>query len=988
MKSLLTYRSLYPHPLSPPLALRERGTGGEGSAFASLRDASLAVAAILALAFLLCMPSGFVTAQSTARIVAKVTDAKTGEGLPGANVTVKGTYYGGTSDIEGNVRIEKVNPGAYTIEVSLLGYKLVQFTNVKVEAGQTTTIRPKLEETVLALDQDVVIVGEKPLFDIQETASRRNVNQADIQASAVQNVQEVVAMQPGVVFADNEIHIRGGRTHENAYLLDGISVQDAMAGSGFGLQISPSSIQEVEVITGGYNAEYGQATSGIVNITTREGSDRYSGSLGYTTDHFGFNDDSRSNWNTDIMDINVSGPEPVTGFLLPALGVEIPGTVSFFGTVYANLSDGATRWVESVGQDRRPTGWTVMAPHGLYSSIFHGTAWAPRRSNNYSLLSKLTWKPNATMKLSYAFNQSVVIDQNTQTVQATLEHVEPNPGYQYLFQLIPDSAETFTQINMQHSLSWMHTLSKQTFYEVKFSRYTAHVRGDANGKPFGAYLEPQDIVTYPVVYYNLGHDTVGVVPGDGFYDLGSPTSWRDHFITEYTVKFDLTNFFTEKNKFKTGLETRYQKYQMVDIYKPWVKPLGFDNDVYKVEAFQGALYAQDNIALGGMLLNFGLRFEFWAPGKYVDNVANNTSDTLIVVPALRQAYLNDSFELFGRRFKARLSPRLGISHPVSDNQTLFFSYGHFSKLPRPQYIYSKLNRSSVRSSLPVGNPNLNPETTVAYELGLRNQISGSDVLTVTAFYKDIFDYITEKSVLRAGTTQYYTTYLNSDYGRTRGVEVEYKTRFGNWFRGALSGSYSIATGKSSTPNENLIRLQQGEAENIRENYLVWDRPVQVSLNLNFTVPKGQPLFGVGSGVLDDWNAFVRIFYQSGKRYTPQNFTGIDASTGRPQYTSNLDALNSSIGGYWFYIDLNLEKYIDLGFMKIVAGVEIQNLLNTQNSQIVNPITGRAYEYGDPTPLSYNDPVYPQLSGNVSPYPYNPARYLNPRTIRGSISVKF
>ncbi len=544
---------------------------------------------------------------------------------------------------------------------------------------------------------------------------------------------------------------------------------------------------------------------------------------------------------------------------------------------------------------------------------------------------------------------------------------------------------------MQHSLSWMHTLSTQTFYEVKFSRYTAHIRGDANGKPFSAYLEPQDIVTYPVLYYNLGHDTVGVVPGDGFYDLGSPQSWRDHFSTEYTLKVDLTNFFTEKNKFKTGVEARYQEMQMVDIFRPSVKPLGFDNDVYSVHAFQGAFYAQDNVTLSGMLLNFGLRLEYWAPGKYVDDVAGNSSRALIVLPALREAYLNDTFSMFGRRFKARLSPRLGISHPVSDNQTLFFSYGHFSKLPRPQYVYSKLDRTSVRSSNPVGNPNLNPETTVAYELGLRNQISGSDVLTITAFYKDIFDYITEKSVLRFGTVggaQYYTTYLNSDYGRVRGIEVEYKTRFGNWFRGSFSGAYSIATGKSSTPNENLIRLQQGEPENIRENYLIWDRPVQVSLNLNFTLPKDEPLFGVGRGILDDWNAFVRVFYQSGKRYTPQIFTGVDAATGRPQYVSDLNNVNGSIGRYWFYVDLNIEKYFDLGFGKLVASVEVQNLFDDQNSQIINPITGRAYEYGDPTPTSYNDPLYPQLSGDISPFPYNPARYLNPRTVRAGLSFRF
>ena len=118
-------------------------------------------------------------------------------------MTVKGTYYGATSDIEGNFRIERVNPGTYTVEVSLLGYKLVQFTGVKVEAGQVTTLRAKLEETVLTLGQDIVVVGEKPLFDIQETASRRNMAQADIQAAAVQNVQAIVSMQPGVVMADN-----------------------------------------------------------------------------------------------------------------------------------------------------------------------------------------------------------------------------------------------------------------------------------------------------------------------------------------------------------------------------------------------------------------------------------------------------------------------------------------------------------------------------------------------------------------------------------------------------------------------------------------------------------------------------------------------------------------------------------------------------------------------------------------------------------------
>lgn len=927
------------------------------------------------------------------RLEMKITDAKTGEGLPGANLTVKGTYHGGASSIDGDVRIEGVNAGSYTIEVSLLGYKLVRFTDVRIEAGKTARLNAKMEETILALDNEVVIVGEKPLFDIEETASRRSIGQADIQAAAVQSVQSIVSLQAGVVLADNEIHIRGGRTHENAYLVDGVSVQDPLAGTGFGLQLSPASIQEVEVITGGYNAEYGQATSGIVNITTREGETKYSGAVSYKLDHFGFNDKSRSNWNTDIFDANVSGPEPVTTYLLPALGLQIPGSLTLFGTVYANVSDGYTRWVEPAGADNRPGAYEAIAPNGLYSSIFGGTRFGPRRSNNYSGLAKLTYRPVPTVKLGYSFNQSVTIDQNTQTIQTTLERVEPNPGYQYLFQYIPDSANTFTQKNTQHSFTLTHTLSKQTFYELRLSRYQARVRGDANGKDFDSYIEPADIVTYPIRYFpaNLQSDTIGVIPGDGFYDLGAPTSWRDHFVDEWTVKADLTNYFGELNKFKSGLEMRFSSMQIQDLVRPWVKPFGYDYDLYKVYPAQGALYGQDNITLNGMILNFGLRLDYWVPGKYVDDAAADTSSAFIVSPALRRAYLDDTFDLFGQRAKMRISPRLGISHPISDNQTLFFSYGHFSKFPRPQYVYSKLRRTSVRTGLPVGNPNLNPETTVAYELGLRNQLSGNDVLTVTAYYKDIFDYITEKNVRRltgAGGAQFYGTYLNTDYGRVRGVEVEYKKRIGKFFRGSVSGSYSLATGKSSTPNEAAIRLQQGEPENIKESFLIWDRPVQVSVNLNFTVEKGEPLFGFGEGILDDYNIYSRIFFQSGKRYTPQVRFGSNAVSGRPEYVSQIDRQLEGIGENWFYVDLNFEKYFDLGFGKLITSVEVENLFDNKNSQIINPVTGRAYEYGDPTPSSYNDPLYPQLTGDISPFPYNPARYLEPRTVRVSLALRF
>ena len=141
---------------------------------------------------------------------------------------------------------------------------------------------------------------------------------------------------------------------------------------------------------------------------------------------------------------------------------------------------------------------------------------------------------------------------------------------------------------------------------------------------------------------------------------------------------------------------------------------------------------------------------------------------------------------------------------------------------------------------------------------------------------------------------------------------------------------------------------------------------------------------------------MRVFYQSGKRYTQyppviNPFTGEqerDPITGRPQYYQDINRLYEKVGENWFYIDLNFEKYFDLGFGRLVAAIEIQNLLDNKNSQIINPVTGRAYEYGDPTPSSYNDPQYPQLTGSVSPYPYDPARYREPRTARFSLAFRF
>lgn len=933
----------------------------------------------LRLIFLLFLQVSVLAQNSTGNISGTVTDSKTGETLPGVNVIIKGTYYGAATDFDGKFRINNISVGTYNLTISLIGYKTVEYTGLKIEPNKTKQIDVKLEETVLTLGQDVVVVGDKPLLDVEETQSKKTISKEDLEVAVLENIKDVVSQQAGVVTSDNSIHIRGGRSYENAFLLDGVSVQDPLSGTGFGLQLSANSIEEVEVITGGYNAEFGQATSGVVNVRTREGGERYTGSVTYKRDNLG-NKDSYHVFNIDILEANLGGPEPITTYVLPAMGLKIPGEISFFTNFYGGISDGITQ------------GYYKPTAKQLYSSTFHGTRFAPRAENSWFWLGKITYKVSPTLKFYYSYNQSVNINQNSQSLQSNLEYVEPSPGYQYNFQQILDNANTFTHNNIYHTFGVTHTLSPKMFYELKFSTFFTNLRADANGLNWNQYNEPKDIVTFPIEYYNLNRDTIGVIPGDGFWNVGNPYTWRDHFVQEYSIRGDLTNFFDEKNKFKAGFSAQFQEMQVIDIYKPWVGELGLNNDIYQVYPMVGAFYAQDNINFSGMILNFGLRFDYWFPGKYVDDAIENPA--VVTIPdQIRQAYKDDTFGWFGnRRWKGRLSPRLGISHPVSDNQTLFFSYGHFSKWPRPEFIYAKLNPLNAQSSFQkFGNPNLNPETTVAYELGLKTQFSLDDVLTLTAYYKDIFDYVnTRTAIIRSArfSTQSFITYVNSDYARSRGVEVEYRKRIDKWFNGTASFSYAIVTGKSSSADEGVLVLQGDLQESIKEQFVPWDRPVSASLITNFYVQKGKPLFGFAPGILDDYNLYIRFFFQSGKRYTPAVFTGSVDQQGRKEYEFVRNVRNSEVADNWSWVDLNFEKYFEINKLKFSLFVEINNLLDTKNSAIINPVTGRAYEYGDDVPLSYNDPRYPDLQAPITPYPFNPARYLTRRNIKFGISLRF
>jgi len=227
---------------------------------------------------LVALPLGSALAQQTGKIVGKVTDTRTGQPLGSSNIVVEGTKLGASSDLDGVYFILNIPPGIYAVKASVLGYAPVRYENVRVSTGLTTTLDFKLEETVMEAAEAVTFVAERPLIQKDQTESRTTRNSADIKLMPVANVTQVVSLTAGTVGGN----FRGGRESEVSYLVDGVSMIDPMTGNEEN-NIPMIAMEEINVITGGMGAEYGNALSGVVAQVTKEGGERYTGAMTFRT---------------------------------------------------------------------------------------------------------------------------------------------------------------------------------------------------------------------------------------------------------------------------------------------------------------------------------------------------------------------------------------------------------------------------------------------------------------------------------------------------------------------------------------------------------------------------------------------------------------------------------------------------------------------------------------------------------------------------------
>jgi outer membrane receptor for ferrienterochelin and colicin len=797
--------------------------------------------------FAVLAAAGPAFAQATGRIAGEVLDLETGKPLAFANVTVLGTAYGSPTNALGQFEIGFIPVGTYVVQASYISYEPQQVADVVITADRTTEVNFSLKETVLQA-QEIVVQAERPMIETEDTVTRRGMDKEEVKVRSITSVTEAIATQPGVVLHEGEIHVRGGRASEVKMYVDGIAITNAAEGVG-NLEVSLSSLSEFELLSGGFDAEYGNVQSGVINLQTREGGRTFSGEVLYMTDDYGAPERTYDNY--DNISFGMGGP-----MFTEKLRYYVSGEGRFTDT-YLKTTE-------------------VRPEHELWGGFIKAR---DRQSMLTSGQAKLSFLASPTRKLTAEFLMSGSQRDYYSHAYSRVgywsrdhedwSHVQLDTTYHYY-----NAAEhTPTQRTefQQQKLVWRDNVSPTMFYTLRLAQFRSEEK-------FWLYENPNDYWWEAYVGGNRTTDPDSdndLLPEPGYYRVwGDNLGWTHETTKATTFKADLTNQRSDTHQLKTGLEFVYNELdvkelslgslipsagdtaltyydeltgEMVTVRDPafqffeWNRALNtserYQHNIYKGFPTHGAMYLQDRMRYEGMIVRAGLRLDWADPGP-----ASGVGES----------------EIWRERINAVLSPRLGIAHPISDRDALHFHYGRFYQMPHlTAYYEAGENLENAAAGQIVGYSGLEPEVTTSYQFGAEHQFSQNLAMDVTGFYRDIFGLLAVEEYDRGPTEGSVWPFVNKDYASVRGIEFKLTKRFSNFFSGNLTYSWLQATGVSSDENQGA----QAEAEGLprqplKEIPLDWDERNTVTGFLFISDP-------------GNWEVTFDYSYGSGTPYTPR-----------------------------------------------------------------------------------------------------------------------
>ena len=994
---------------------------------------------LLLFTLVLTIPAASALAQTTGKISGQVTDAATGESLPGVNVSIEGTTQGSVTDAEGFYDILNVRPGTYDVRASFIGYTPVVREEVRVSAGLTTETNFQLREETVGLEE-VVVAAERPIVQLDVSANVASLNPAEFQDLPVAGVSEVLDLQAGI---EPGLRVRGGGLNELAFIVDGLNMRTGRGQDPF-TNISYTALEEVQVQTGGFNAEHGNVRAGVITVTTKEPPrDRYTfdGVFRYAPPQDrSLNALSRLPENCDFSGTNID-PNCDAYWVRPALdpAVALEGTGNWdpytrrqykefegWNSVVERLqADGFDVTAQDMQNYFKAThqknlgieapdyeaDFTVGGPliPGLGDKLgglrflfsYRGTQDAytiPQtrdafNANTYQLKLTSNLRPGMKLTLHGMRGTERGVQTNGDDDQVDLWRGNiPNYPWQWVdAQPVVDiSAERGDIVysdavvglgEVDHTMlggTFTHTVSNKTFYEVTLQNLSSGYRArfpnlrdetflcpSSGVGPNNQACEPGKLETVLFtdnfgrltdlgraelasgsgrvqcfggtsdlnadgerVAYCAGEEPLGYsgqsgnLIGMGESIGGHWTKTRDTTdVNVFSGRFDLTSQLNRFLQVKTGAELIVSDY---DVKSQRISlELGFlyGNWRWNRAPIQGALYAQTKLEFKGMIANLGVRGDYFNPN----------SDWWVFDSPYDPAFRDEADEIGGRLSELPqenpgsqffLSPRLGISFPITDNSKLYFNYGHFRQMLNPFDIFGVQSTPAGGIDV-IGNPEHPMPLTVAYELGFDQNLFDLFLLRVSGFYKDIREQPRGVFFESLGGVVQYTTFRPWNYEDIRGAEFTITKNRGKWIQGFLNYTYlQRKEGNFGYPIffENSFQMR---------NFLRTSQDYRIAaplaepfarMNLLFLVPQDFGPDVAGLRPLGDWRVSLLGEWRQGNQWTWRGGGG-----GFPELRENVEWRN------FMNFDLRFTKYIGTGrFGTVQLFLDIDNVFNRKH----------------------------------------------------------